>query len=164
MAKFAKLLIVIMFGAVFALFFIRAPHGKTFLSLRQIGADLSDVSSTLTQQLTKSFVTEAPREQTETPSTLYKWQDEQGSWHFSDQANATSQVVIVSANSSIAIPAQVILPTEFTQPVSNPSAVQDKTTKPFSNALKTLQDAKNLQSLVDAHGEQLDQAIQQQTR
>ncbi len=164
MAKFAKLLIVIMCGAVFALFFIRDPHGKTFLSLSQISADLSHVSSTLTQQLTKSLATVVPREQTEAPSTLYKWQDEQGNWHFSDQANATSQVVTVNANSSIAMPSVAILPMASKQPVSTPPAVQEKTTNRFGNALETLQEAKNLQSIVDAHGEQLDRAIQQQTR
>lgn len=164
MAKFSKLLMVIMCGAVFALFFIRDPHGNTLLSLSQISADFSHVSSTLTQQLTQSLAPEVPSEQTEAPSVLYKWQDERGNWHFSDQANATSQVVTVSANSSIAMPAVAILPTVPTQPVSRAPAAQEKTANPFGNALETLQKAKNLQSIVDAHGEQLDQAIQQQTR
>ncbi|MFT5880226.1 MAG: hypothetical protein ACI86X_001354 [Moritella sp.] len=160
MAKFAKLLIVIVCCAVFALFFIREPHGKTFLSLSQISADLSNLSSTLTQQLTKTLAKEVPREQTEAPSTVYKWQDEQGSWHFSDQANDTSQVVIVSANSSITTTAVAAPPTVPAQPMSTP----EKTIAPFSTALETLQDAKNLQSLVDPHGARLDRAIQQQTK
>lgn len=164
MAKFAKLLIVIMCGAVFTLFFIRDPHGKTYLSLSQISADLSNVSSSLAQQLTKSLAPEAPRKQTEAPSTLYKWQDTQGNWHFSDQANANRQIVIVRANSSIATPAVTILPAVSTQPESSPPAAPEKTIGPFSTAMETLQDAKNVQSLVDAHGEQLDQAIQQQTK
>ena len=101
MKYFAYLSVMILFISVAALFYLQRPDGETWLSTDAI----SHKSSQLTEQMlalpnrslnqivktvseaSRQVVTSFNANENITETVIYKWQDQQGQWHYSDQPN-----------------------------------------------------------------------------
>jgi len=156
-----------MLCAIISLFFISKPDGQKLLNptvilqdvvqaFKQVKVDITDIERlTDTNGNPKSV-------------TLYRWQDSQGQWHFTDQENnipnrnknAQANAITITANSPIAMKNKSqteTVETDNKQPQA--PATESLSTQPLTNAFNTLEDAKNIQTLMDNHGKQLEAAI-----
>ena len=92
--------------AVILLFYIKKPNGQPWLSTSHIYNESTEIknemialSSSALDSITSAGekITGATFE-TETPKPIYKWQDEQGQWHFSDVPNKNGKSEVVKLN------------------------------------------------------------------
>lgn len=175
---FYKFLLTLVILSLALPFILKQPNGQPLLSLADISEDISTLGNALKNTVLSSLETVkdiddsdntgSEQKQPKT-TTLYRWQDAQGQWHFSNKPGETSQPFKITPNSSIQSPRQA-------QPVSNgedtvvTAQSDQKSTEqnediplPLSTkqALKTLEDAKNIQKLMDNRTDQLDEAIRQ---
>ena len=164
---FYKILISLMLCAIISLFFISKPNGQKLLNPTVI---LQDVVHAVEQVKVDITDIELFSDTNDNPKsvTLYRWQDSQGQWHFTDKKNnipnrnknAQANAITITANSSIAVKKTAhteTVETDNKQPQA--PATESLSAHPLSNAFNTLEDAKNIQTLMDNHGEQLDNAI-----
>jgi len=168
-----------MLCAVISLFFISKPDGQKLLNPATIQQDIVQATQQLKTQLANinigalinSNAFADINNDTETV-TLYRWQDKQGQWHFSNDINqapaadkTTAETIIITANSSLVTAQKQTAPLSppTTAPNLNQAAQQPATNSmpalPLTKALDTLQDAKNIQALIDNHSQQLDSSI-----
>ncbi len=176
MKAFYKLLLILIILSLAIPFYLKGPDGRQLLSLSDIDHDLSTLSSNLKNTVLSSIErikhidgsdnTESAQEKSAT-TTLYRWLDAQGQWHFSNKPNETSEPFKVTPNSSIPVPRQTPPDSEDTV-VTAPSDLQSNgqnkdLPSPFSakQVIQTLEEAKNIQKLMDNRTEQLDEAIRQ---
>ena len=96
MKLFIKLMLVLLIVAMFLPMWLRGPDGKPMMSLDDwvsIPSDLGETPSRLLEQISSaadSALDKAPVPEPDTApakaaSGFYRWQDDQGVWHFSDK-------------------------------------------------------------------------------
>lgn len=101
--------------------------------------------------------------------SFYKWQEEDGSWHYSDQPKAGKKVETVTVNTN----ANLIQGLRA-EKKKDPEVVQEEAvaqsakveapslplpmTVPLEKVSKMLDDAQNIQQLIDGRNEQVEQA------
>ncbi|MBL1417227.1 MAG: hypothetical protein COA76_13225 [Moritella sp.] len=166
---FYKFLISLMLCAVISLFFISKPDGQKILTPAVIQQDITHAFAQVTTSISNTQ-REIFADSNDSPKsvTLYRWQDDQGQWHFTDDENnqpnrnqnAQTNAITITANSSLAVNNKshtAAMTGKNEQPQT--SATDTLLRHPLANAFNTLQDAKNIQTLMDNHGKQLDNAI-----
>lgn len=100
MKSFIKLMLFVWWRR---LFFISGPEGRPLLTLDRLPAphvsapDISNTEDSMTEHGDEEG--EAPAK----PVEVFKWQDENGVWHFSDtqEQEQTAQTVTVDPNASV---------------------------------------------------------------
>ena len=106
MKYFTYLAVSVMIIAVILLFYIKKPNGQPWLSTSHIYNESTEIknemialSSSALDSITSAGekITGATFE-TETHKPIYKWQDEQGQWHFSDVPNKNGKSEVVKLN------------------------------------------------------------------
>lgn len=110
MKYFTYLAMSVMIIAVTLLFFIKKPNGQPWLSTSVIYSESTEIkdemvalsfgaldSITLAITTAGEKITGATFE-LETPKPIYKWQDGQGQWHFSDVPNKNGKSEVVKLN------------------------------------------------------------------
>jgi hypothetical protein len=89
---------------------------------------------------------------------LYKWKDEHGNWHFSDQASPTAldQVVeaLPQATNSMSPPPVINFGEQERAASRNAPNLPLPTTVPLDKIPKLIEDAKNVQKLADDRAKQ----------
>ncbi|MFC3152299.1 DUF4124 domain-containing protein [Litoribrevibacter euphylliae] len=80
MKIFIKLMLLVLVGAVVAPMFIKGPDGEPIVTLQEVLPSSSSSES--------AYV--SPSSSSSKLTTVYKWKDENGQWHFSDN-QATGQ-------------------------------------------------------------------------
>ena len=166
---FYKFLISLMLCAIISLFFISKPNGQKLLNSTVILQDVVRAFEQIKIDITGlEFGLFSDTNDNPKSVTLYRWQDSQGQWHFTDKENsppnsnenAQANAITITANSSIAVKKTAhteTVETDNKQPQA--PATESLSAHPLSNAFNTLEDAKSIQTLMDNHGEQLDNAI-----
>ena len=81
-----KLMIFIVIIACVGLFFIKGPDGTPLLSIEEFMADLSPANFSASDLL-PSAVQSAAESSAPAITKVYRWQDENGVWQFSDNPN-----------------------------------------------------------------------------
>lgn len=110
MKYFTYLAMSVMIIAVTLLFFIKKPNGQPWLSTSVIYSESIEIkdemvalssgaldSITLAITTANEKITGATFE-LENPKPIYKWQDGQGQWHFSDVPNKNGKSEVVKLN------------------------------------------------------------------
>lgn len=110
MKYFTYLAVSVMIIAVILLFYIKKPNGQPWLSTSYIYNESTEIknemialSSSALDSITSAITTAGEKItgatfETETPKPIYKWQDEQGQWHFSDVPNKNGKSEVVKLN------------------------------------------------------------------
>ena len=112
MKLFVKLLVLLLIAAMAGPFFIKGTDGQPLMRW-------SDV----TQKL-KSWVGSGSSSKPGSPVKVHRWQDENGQWHYSDEAPAqNSEVITVDPNVNVIQSTPVTKPT---QEASAPAPAPDK--------------------------------------
>jgi len=166
---FYKFLISLMLCAIISLFFISKPNGQKLLNSTVILQDVVRAFEQVRIDITGlEFGLFSDTNDNPKSVTLYRWQDSQGQWHLTDKENSIpnsnentqANAITVTANSSISVKKTSHTETAETDNKQQQIlATESLSTHPLSNAFNTLEDAKNIQTLMDNHGEQLDNVI-----
>lgn len=138
------MMVGLLLAAVAAPYFMKGPDGQPLMNL------LPEVDSQLSTE--------------ETRQTFYKWQDEKGQWHFGDDVPQGAKTVAVDVDTAANVLQSVKVP------VKEEVAPKKRAAEPVAPAIpglpmtvdpteipKLIDDAKNVQSLVDDRSKQLQQ-------
>ena len=110
MKYFTYLAVSVMIIAVTLLFFIKKPNGQPWLSTSVIYSESIEIkdemvalSSGALDSITLAITTASEKItgatfELENPKPIYKWQDGQGQWHFSDVPNKNGKSEVVKLN------------------------------------------------------------------
>ncbi len=110
MKYFTYLAMSVMIIAVTLLFFIKKPNGQPWLSTSVIYSESTEIkdemvalSSGALDSITLAITTASEKItgatfELENPKPIYKWQDGQGQWHFSDVPNKNGKSEVVKLN------------------------------------------------------------------
>ncbi|MEH6449345.1 MAG: DUF4124 domain-containing protein [Oleispira sp.] len=101
-----------------------------------------------------------------TTQSFYKWQDEDGSWHYSDQPQAGKKIETVTVNTNanliqglrIEKKKELVVEEKKTEPKAESSALSLPMTVPMEKVSKMLEDAANMQQVMDNRTKQIEQA------
>ncbi|GLQ33566.1 DUF4124 domain-containing protein [Litoribrevibacter albus] len=209
MKIFIKLMLLAVVGAVVAPMFLKGPDGKPIMDVTDFAPSASSESAYVSASETSSKLT-----------TVYKWKDENGQWHFSDnQAQGSNHETLkYNPNANVIQSLQMPEEPEYAEAMPGgrplyaanvlttsskkkeedldleglePEAVKrikralassnngkgnananntdgvsgiSLTTIPLSEIPKLIEDAKNVQALLDKRNEQLEEAISKTVR
>lgn len=103
--------------------------------------------------------------------SFYKWQDDDGSWHYSDEAPAGKTVETVTVNTNtnliqgLKTEKDQVDKTDRVSEIKNNTAVEETSaiplpmTVPIEKVTDMLKDAHNIQHIMDSRSKQIDQAV-----
>ena len=84
--------------AVISLFYLKKPNGETWLSTSVVSnqsQQIKDKIISLTSNTFEQAVNSVSNTSSTTRSKIFKWQDQQGQWHFSDTPHPNGKSVEV---------------------------------------------------------------------
>ncbi|EWH04285.1 hypothetical protein AT00_20865 [Pseudoalteromonas lipolytica SCSIO 04301] len=167
MKRFCYLAVMLLLTSIVLLFYIKKPDGQPYLSLSMLQRYSQQVSHDVTQsasqnveswgvkaeQLLKQF---SEPDNGHAAVVVYKWQDEQGQWHFADTPHPQYASTLVTLDSREI----TVLPAESFQadPESKLTETQVK-----SAADSNLYDPKKIQQLIQ-DAEQIKLQIEQRNK
>ena len=101
-----------------------------------------------------------------TNQSFYKWQDEEGTWHYSDQPQAGKNIETVTVNTNanliqglrIEKKKEQVIVEKKPEVKAESSAIGLPMTVPLEKVSKMLEDANNMQQLMDNRNKQIEQA------
>ncbi|MBH0072313.1 DUF4124 domain-containing protein [Pseudoalteromonas sp. NZS127] len=98
MKYFTYLAVSVMIIAVISLFYLKKPNGETWLSTSVVSnqsQQIKDKIISLTSNTFEQAVNSVSNTSSTTRSKIFKWQDQQGQWHFSDTPHPNGKSVEV---------------------------------------------------------------------
>lgn len=144
---------------------IKKPDGTAFIEIPFFQSS----SPANTPSITSSNILSRLNSSSSPEQSFYKWQDDDGTWHYSDEAPAdrNSKTVTVNTNTNLIQGLRPETPdNDSTAKVSTPekSANQDTVspniplpmTIPLEKVHKVLEDAHNIQNIMDSRAKQFD--------
>ncbi len=101
-----------------------------------------------------------------TTQSFYKWQDEDGTWHYSDQPQDGKNIETVTVNTNtnliqglrIEKKEEKVAEKEEEKPEPESSPIPLPMTVPLEKVSKMLEDANNMQQVMDDRNKQIEQA------
>ncbi|BBN80123.1 hypothetical protein PA25_01080 [Pseudoalteromonas sp. A25] len=170
MKYFSYLMIMVMLVGVGSLFILKKPDGTPWLSFGDVTWQAQQKASTLLNEAKSNFnqvVNESNVDSSNSSSNsgaIYKWQDANGNWVYSDTPNTqgnsqthtldASRITVMAAEDTSILKELAAQKAQIDTQLSNPSALNPNDVK------KLMQDAKNIQKLMDERTQRLDQAIE----
>lgn len=144
-------LVVIAFAGAMLM---KKPDGTPFM---ESPLDLFSTSSTGSQNNEPSI---------NTTQSFYKWQDDEGTWHYSDQPQAGKNIETVTVNTNanliqglrIEKKKEQVIVEKKPEVKAESSAIGLPMTVPLEKVSKMLEDANNMQQLMDNRNKQIEQA------
>ena len=169
MKLFLKIMIFIVVLACAGPFILKRSDGRPWMTFSDLKApDLSvpDISP-LTDQVKKLHNTNTDNSADQT--IVYKWQDRDGVWHFSDKASTSipSEEFAIKHNTNMVHMEKQEIPGETPRIQADENVVQNETVSldpkasPYEQLPNLIDQAKNVEKLLDQHQQQQEQVIQQ---
>ena len=169
MKTFTKLICFVIVAAVAGPFFIAGPNGKPLLSLDKFHApnpQLPDFNQALDS--VKDSLDDEPQEQAAKSREVFRWQDEGGTWHYSDspEQGQPAEIVTVNPGNSMVHLEPVKNTGNKTKSPDEKDAQGQSSGLPFPTSLsmgkipKLITDAKNVEQLQRQRMERQDRAMQ----
>ncbi len=152
------------------LFVLKRPDGGAWLNLADIitpiKTKLQMLQSDVANKIRKS--TSSVGEQQSKTVEVFRWQDGKGEWHFSDKkgsdnksANNNAQKIAIKTTNVMSIKVEQV----DNKPIEKEHSEQSSANKPLQSSLSKIptliDDAQNVQTLMDERTKQLDKAIEQ---
>ena len=147
------IMIVLVVMAFAGPMFIKKPDGTSF------------IESPL------DYFTSSPKESTTSPigvtsmQSFYKWQDENGTWHYSDQPQAGQNIETVTVDTNVNLIQGLKIEKkkedhvrQVPKQAAELPSIPLPMTVPLEKVSKMLDDANNIQQLMDDRTDQIDQA------
>lgn len=172
MKYFTYLAISVMIIAVISLFYIKKPDGQTWLSASSISNESQQIKEKMVALSTNTLdqaVQGAKQAGNQIVSSvsnnshavkpsgkIYKWQDENGQWHFSDTPNADGKSIEVTLDARDV----TVVAAEDTSILSSNTNTAKKTIQP---ATPTVYNAESIQKLFE-DAEKAKQKLEQRSK
>lgn len=157
-----------MFLRLLIIFIIVAVAGAVFYSVNRSEGGAAPLFRGLAE--VRSLTKQAEPEPS-TKTTVYKWQDKHGEWHFSNQAppeGAAAKVITYRSDINIISAPKSGDATPPENPATSPAADPGKLPLlPLADPGRVKQlidDAKNVQKLMDGRQQQIDQTVESGSR
>ncbi|MDP2561231.1 DUF4124 domain-containing protein [Psychrobium sp. 1_MG-2023] len=159
-------IVMISLLAASGLFIIKQPNGEPWLSWSDFTPDKETLANNRlfnkAEQLTDTALTHveslvaAPKGKTQ---HVYRWQDGQGQWHYSDKPHSNSELVTYDSDAITRLPK--LEPPMSQQHVEKPHDLVNENRAFITSPSQALHDAKQVQQLMDRRQLQLEQKIKQ---
>ena len=150
-----KLLIVLLIIACIAPLFITGPDGEPIMTLD----DWKPVLPASVDELADGIGPGDPSPPPQGPVQVYRWQDESGSWHFSDTPPAAADAEQIEISETNLMPAQALPDREAeTTPAAEPVMPTAATMSP-AQIRQAMETVTRLQETVDQRKADLDAAV-----
>lgn len=156
-------MICIIILSVGSLFVLKSPTGEPWLSTsnfydsQAISNNITQFKNTILDNVESLTSDQKAKVNQNSDANIYKWQDESGAFHYSDQGNSKDDAWVKPNNLTI-MPAIEPLEPKSIDVVSNKKSSE----KPVSNNINTsnvaelIADAKNVQNLLDNRKKEMD--------
>ena len=148
-----KLLVLALVGAIVAPMILKGPDGRPLMSWEDFFS-VPDSTVGLSKPISKSSDL----------TTVYKWQDEEGQWHFSDKPMGKGEHETLKYNPNANIIQSLKKPEEESNAVVTPklktpeiSSGPSLTTVPLTEVPELMDQAKQYQQLIDQRNQTLEQ-------
>ena len=149
-----KLLGLVLLLGFMGFFVIKRPDGQPWLSVSDLAPDLSELKDEMGDAM--------PRE----PAHVYRWQDDEGVWQFSDQPPeqmADLEMVELHPDRNLIqglrTPEHESNAESIEAPDTSVNPLPLPTTVPMEDIPQLLEDAKQIQQLMQQRQQQLDSAL-----
>ncbi|RZG09686.1 DUF4124 domain-containing protein [Pseudoalteromonas sp. CO348] len=171
------LMIMIMLVALASLFVLKRPDGKPWLNVSSLTNKVEQQVTELTDQgvtvldKVKTHTKELVSDDTQQPTSgvqVYRWRDAKGQWHYSDKPNPNGEsqhyqlderkITVIAAEDTS------ILNKQSEQAVSKEAASALPTALNPKAVKQVMEDAKNIQQLMDDRTKQLEKALEENQR
>lgn len=180
MKLFVYLLSALFIFAIAGLFVIKMPDGKSLLSVEKVkstaqswwlstSSEFSSIEGKVVRGYNEASKVISDNVGDNDAIEYYRWQDEQGTWHYSDKKveHPSIEKVAYEPNRVNVLPAVKVEPSQAEMQADTAQSSSKKThannTKDEENevnkVLTLINDAKNVQTILDDRKKQLDQAI-----
>ncbi|OHU94725.1 hypothetical protein BIW53_14270 [Pseudoalteromonas byunsanensis] len=161
---------MIMLIGLGSLFVLKRPDGKPWLSLGSIAQKTKESTSNAFDDAKSTFsnsLEHLAEPSTDTPSgSIYKWQDANGNWVYSDQPNpkgkSQTHLLDISKINRMAAEDTAILKDLAAQKAQIEAKLKAPSALTPSDVKQLMQDAQNIQKLMDERTKKIDQAIEGQ--
>jgi len=161
MKKFVYLITLLLILSIGSLFVLKSPKGKPWLNISDfydahaISKKAIDFKNTLFNRA-GSLISE------ESDPSIYKWQDEQGIWHYSDKEQPNGKVWIKPQNLTV-IPAIEPLEKEAVKSYTSEKKLNgsELSTKSVNKVKDLLNDTHNVQELMNNRTKNIDKQLEQ---
>lgn len=156
MKLFVRLLIFVVVLALAGPFFIKGPDGQPLWTVSRVKHSMM----TRWDRLQRSLFAKTDLPGVSTNVTVYRWQDENGQWHYTQEPpeNITSDVLLIDPETNLislpALPAPVVAedaPNTTPEPLAAPSGPLPN----IEQTQKLIEDAQALQGVVDKRDQKL---------
>jgi len=169
MKLFLKIMVILVVLACAGPFILKRSDGRpwmTFSDLKAPDISVPDISP-LTDQVKKLHPTDPDKSAKQT--TVYKWQDGDGVWHFSDKVSTAvpSDEIKINHNANIVHMEKNEISKETAGIPSKKNIVQkeaaslDSKASPYEQLPNLIDLAKNVEKLLDQHQQEQEQIIKQ---
>lgn len=142
-----KLMVFIVILACAGLFFIKEPDGKPLLTIDELMADLSPAN------LIPDAVKSAAEPSAPALTKVYRWQDENGVWQFSDNPNDAPGAEVMELDGKINTIESVAPQPPATK---SPTAIPGVATVSPGQAAELMDTVNNLQETIDQRKADMD--------
>jgi hypothetical protein len=164
-------MIMAMLVGLASLTVLKRPDGKPWLDIGDVGEQVQrkateqylDAKQALNNTLEQATTSEAFSNASSTSGTIYKWQDKNGNWVYSDKPNSQgasqthtldpSRITVMAAEDTSILKELAARKAQIDSQLKNTSSLSPTDVK------QLMMDAKNIQKLMDERTQKIDQAI-----
>lgn len=147
---FIRMMICIVVIAIAAPFFIPGPNGTPIMTLDMLKFEKPSISIPDMPNISLGGDSSG---RPDTSQALYRYQDESGAWHFTDQmpSDGSAELVEISEINLVAAPPPGVVQEE-TEVNANPLTA-------ITGAVDVMEDAQAVQQMLDDRAGQMDQSL-----
>ena len=147
-----KVMIAVAILACIGPFFIKGPDGEPLMTIEDLKPDFSLPSVTAKLDDRDDGGSK--------PVKVYKWQDEEGNWHFSNQPVDAEGAETIELDGNINIMPAFKAPERKKTTVAAASQPKTSLVPSISQGLETLNQAKQVQATIDKRKADMDKIVQ----
>lgn len=161
MKKFVYLITLILILSIGSLFVLKSPKGKPWLNISDF-YDFHAISQKAISIKNTVFNRAESLMNNESDPSIYKWQDEQGVWHYSDKKQPNGKVWIKPQNLTV-IPAIEPLEKEEVKSYTSEKKLNGSglNTKSGNKVKDLINDTNNVQELMNNRTKNIDKQLEQ---
>ena len=156
--------------AFLGLFIVKKPNGETWLTINDLLPDkiiIADKIEPISEQLSAVYqrITASTNHQSDDVK-IYRWQDKNGHWGYSDQPNSSTEneEVRFYPDDVIVLPALSSSENNLSGSKKTEHTIQETSLTPSTNkVLELYKDANNVQNLINERQQNLSEAIKNNT-
>lgn len=167
MKFFVYLISFIAIMALMGLFIFKQPNGQPWLSVDKLLPNTPAIEKNISA-ITSKIKTISLSTDIEDSShvNVYRWQDVNGNWSYSDKPNAAfdSEKLSLNPDEILVLPSFEPPKNDVAKPISDEKRSLSPKTSPPSKVMELYKNANNVQKIMDGREQQISKAINESSR